>query len=77
MAEHRDPDTLTRLVANLTEKSIAALDEAAILDGLSRTDVVNRALQLYAYLRKAEADGDLLYLAPAGDLRNADRVIVQ
>jgi hypothetical protein len=77
MTEPHEPGPLTRTTVNLIAKSVTAIDEAAILDGLSRTDVVNRAVQLYAYLRKAEADGDLLYLAPTGDLRRAERVVVR
>jgi uncharacterized protein (DUF1778 family) len=41
------PD-LTRHVVNLTPNGADALDQAAIVTGDSRTDVINRALMLYA-----------------------------
>jgi hypothetical protein len=43
-------DTLTKLTVNLTERSRAALDHAEALTSDSRTEVVARALQLYALL---------------------------
>lgn len=41
-------DELTKLTVNLIPRSVAALDAAALTTGDSRSDVVNRALQLYA-----------------------------
>lgn len=38
---------LTRLTVNLTPRAVAAMEESAARDGDSKTDVVNRALQLY------------------------------
>lgn len=48
-----DTDNLTLLKVNLIPAAVDALDEAADLAGLSRTDVVNRALQAYAALLAA------------------------
>jgi hypothetical protein len=41
---------LTRLTVNLTPRADAALTLAARLTGDNRTNSVNRALQIYAYL---------------------------
>lgn len=38
---------LVKLTVNLTPKAFSAMEEAAARDGNSKTDVVNRALQLY------------------------------
>ena len=40
---------LTRLVVNLLPCSVNALERAAAISGDSKTDVVNRALQIYAF----------------------------
>ncbi len=52
----------------LIPKADAALDKAVEITGHSRTDVVNRALQLYAYLMEEQAAGAELCL------RNGDRI---
>ena len=43
---------LHKVTVNLTKKSFAALDAAAARSGDSKTDTVNRALQMYAYLEQ-------------------------
>jgi hypothetical protein len=48
---------LTRLTVNLTPRSVKALHVAAEMTELSRTDTVNRALQIYAAMVKSAADG--------------------
>ena len=45
-----DPATLTQLTVNCLPKAIAALEEVVAVTGGSKTDEVNRALQLYAIL---------------------------
>jgi hypothetical protein len=67
------PADLTRLTVNLTPRARAALGAVETLTGDSRTDVVNRALQVYAllcdvgqhdgaYRVEAEVAGAPLYL---------------
>jgi hypothetical protein len=51
------PLTYERLNVNLTERSSLALTVAAELDGLNKTDVVNRAVQLYSFLIQERAEG--------------------
>lgn len=43
-----DDQQLTKLTVNLTPKSSMAIAAAANLSGHTRTDTVNRAVQLYA-----------------------------
>lgn len=54
-----DPMTepITKLSANMSPRSMAALNLAAELTGDSRTDCLNRAIQLYALYAQTKADG--------------------
>lgn len=56
-----------RLVVELTRATGAQLDELVELEELNKTTIVNRALQVYAFLRKAERDGGQLLLLDAGE----------
>lgn len=49
---------LERVTVNLTPRAVRALHQAVSLTGDSKTDTINRALQLYAYLEEVmQADG--------------------
>jgi hypothetical protein len=52
-----DTSKLVRLTVNLTPRSAAALDLAVGLTRDSKTDTINRALQVYAYLMSLKAEG--------------------
>jgi hypothetical protein len=52
----------TKLTVNLTPKSATALGTAALISEDTRTDVVNRALQLYTFLLAEQAEGKRLAL---------------
>jgi hypothetical protein len=54
--------SLTRLTVNLTPKSAASLDESATMEELSRTDIVNRALQLYTFFARQQREGATIYM---------------
>ncbi|MEU8250182.1 hypothetical protein [Nonomuraea sp. NPDC048916] len=55
-----------RVTVNLTSRANDALDRAADLTGLSRTDTINRALQVYAYIEEiVNAQGGTLYVREA------------
>jgi hypothetical protein len=43
--------------AKLTAKSSQALGELSARTGLSEVDIVNRALQIYAYIEAEQANG--------------------
>ena len=46
-----------KVTVNLIPKAWEAANETATLLGLSRTDVINRALRAYAFLEQAVAGG--------------------
>lgn len=62
-AQSSTPPPHTKLTVNLTARSVAAMDEAAALSGDSKTDAVNRGLQLYAFVLRIMAEGKLLCVA--------------
>jgi hypothetical protein len=53
---------LTKVTVNLVPRSVAALDEAAGLTGHTRTETINRAVQLWAWCQRMLADGAELHL---------------
>ena len=56
--------TLERVTVNLTPRAVRALDQAVALTGDTKTDTINRALQVYAYLEEIiNADGSI-YIRP-------------
>jgi hypothetical protein len=61
-------NTAERVTVNLTAKSSVALANRAEVEGLSKTDVINRALQLYSFLGAERDMGRELVL------RDGDRI---
>jgi hypothetical protein len=57
--------SLERVTVNLTPRSVKALDEVVTITQDTKTDVINRALQVYAYLEKIMKDGGTVYLREA------------
>lgn len=57
-----DNSPLTRLTVNLVPRADKAMRLAAELTGDSRTDTVNRALQVYAYLEFITSQGGSIYV---------------
>ena len=55
-------DELTELKVNLIPLSVIALNKAAEITGDSRTDTINRALQLYAFICAKKEAGYKLVL---------------
>lgn len=58
----RESGNLHKVTVNLTGRSWAAANLAAESTGLSRTDVINRAIQVYAYLEHETAQGGEVYV---------------
>ena len=58
---------LTRLTVNLIPKAVTALDTAVQLSEDSRTDTINRALQVYAYLLHVKQQGGSAYVRESAD----------
>ena len=54
--------SLERVTVNLTSRSSRALELAAHLTGDTKTDTINRALQVYAYLEQVTPDGGAIYV---------------
>lgn len=57
---------LERVTVNLTAKSLRALERLSELTGESKTEAINRALQLYAFLEEFQADEGVVFLREAG-----------
>lgn len=57
---------LSRISANLTARSARALEEVVSITGDSQTDALNRALQVYAYLERVQAEGGEVFTRQAG-----------
>ena len=55
-------DVALRITVGLTTKANAAVNWLAERTGMSKTDVVNRAVQLYQFVEQQEADGAQLGL---------------
>src|SRR5579859_2462023 len=53
---------LERITVNLTPRSSAALVLAVELSGDTKTDTINRALQIYAYLEQVIRDGGSVHV---------------
>lgn len=68
MAEERQP--LERVTVNLVPKSSKALQLAVDITGDTKTDTINRALQMYAFLENMVRDGGTVLIRekPDGDL---------
>ena len=62
---------LERVTVNLTGRAADALEQVAKLTGNSKTDTINRSLQLYAYLEQVTNDGGAIYVreSPGGELQ--------
>ncbi|MEU8364960.1 hypothetical protein AB0C27_53995 [Nonomuraea sp. NPDC048882] len=56
---------LARVSVNLTAKATRALDDTVEMTGDSQTDIINRAIQVYAHLERIlNAGGSVLTQAP-------------
>jgi hypothetical protein len=58
---------LERVTVNLTARASRALEIATGLTGETKTDAINRALQIYAFLEQVTADGGSVYAREAAD----------
>ncbi len=58
---------LERVTVNLVTRASRALQLAAELTGDSRTDIINRAIQVYAYVVQIEANGGAVYVRESKD----------
>jgi hypothetical protein len=58
---------MSRIIVNLTDKSDLALENLAMFEGGSKTDAVNRAIQVYAFLVGEIMSGKNLQLMDSSD----------
>jgi len=58
---------LERITVNLTGRASRALELATELTGDTKTDTINRALQVYAYLEEVTSRGGSIYVRESGD----------
>jgi hypothetical protein len=67
---HGSSGPLERVTVNLTGRSSRALEAATKLTGDTKTDTINRALQIYAFLEQVSARGGSIYTreSPDGEL---------
>jgi hypothetical protein len=56
---------LERVTVNLTVRSVEALDGLVRLTGDTKTDAINKALQVYSYLQNLMNTGGALYVREA------------
>lgn len=61
-ATKRSPQGLTKVSANFVKRSMLALEVASQLTGDNQTDVLNRSVQVYAYLMKVMNEGKLVFV---------------
>jgi hypothetical protein len=54
--------TLTKFTINLVRRAVRALEIATQVTGDNRTDTFNRAIQVYAYIVKAEEEGKSVFI---------------
>lgn len=59
---HGGGGPLERVTVNLTAKSSRALEAATELSGDTKTDTINRALQIYAFLQQVTARNGAIYV---------------
>jgi len=66
---------LTKITANLVPRAVVALNSASETTGDNRTDVINRALQVYAYIADAIEQGKLIFVEDP-TTGNRERVVM-
>lgn len=65
MQNKQQPSALERITVNLAPRSRQALAEAMARSGDSKTDTVNRALQVYNYLEDLWRNDGVVYIRQA------------
>lgn len=60
-------NSLEKVTVNLIPRASRALRSASKLTGDSKTDTINRALQIYAYLEEINSQGGAIYVRESED----------
>jgi len=58
----RSKPELTKISANFVNRAVVALELASEITGDNQTDVLNRSVQVYAYITKMIDDGKLIFM---------------
>jgi hypothetical protein len=58
---------LERITVNLIARASRALQKVAELTGDTKTDSINRAIQIYAYLEEVSSRGGAIYVKESAD----------
>ncbi len=61
-SEPRTKQELTKVSANFVNRALAALEIASEITGDNQTDVINRSVQVYAYIMKMMDEGKLIFV---------------
>jgi hypothetical protein len=59
---HGSNGPLERVTVNLIARASQALEQLSELTGDTKTDSINRALQIYAYLEEIASNGGAIYI---------------
>ena len=62
-----NPTVRNRITVGLIKKADEALDELSSDTGLSKSDLVNRALQLYKFIEDEKAKGNTIWVHTPDD----------
>ena len=57
---------MEKVTVNLTKRSVEALDKLVESTGETKTDAINKALQVYAFIQEQFDNGGALYVKDAG-----------
>lgn len=58
--------TLERVTVNLSPRSVRAMEQLVASTGDTKTDVINKALQVYSFIQEVMDEGGRLYTREAG-----------
>ena len=64
---HGGSGPLERVTVNLVARASRALQRVVDITGDSKTDALNRAIQVYAYLEEIESNGGDIYVRTSRD----------
>jgi hypothetical protein len=66
ITEQRPSGAIERVTVNLNARAAAALEQVAAITGETKTDAINRALQVYALLHRTQEEGGAIYTREQG-----------
>jgi hypothetical protein len=62
----RGGSSLERVTVNLSQRTSEAMEQLAGMTGESKTDTINKALQVFAYLQQLQGNGGAVYVREPG-----------